>query len=246
MMTYLLAFTSAVLIGVAKSGLKGLGLVIVTFMALAYGSKASTGIVLPLLLLGDIMAVLYYNRHAQWNLLKSLIPGMIIGVLIGVWVGKDIPEDIFKKMMSMIILISLSIMIWTERKKQIQILNADNYWSRFFAPFTGLIAGFATMIGNLAGPFVNIYFLITRIPKNQFIGTAAWLYLIVNFIKMPFHVFSWGTINANSLLIDLYMTPMIFLGFYIGVKIVKVINENFFRKLVLLATGIGAILIFFK
>ena len=241
MVEFILAFSSALLIGIAKSGLKGLGLLIVTFMALAYGSKTSTGIVLPLLLLGDILAVYYYNRHAQWNHLKSLIPGMIIGVLIRVSIGRDIDEVLFNKMMSVIILLSLVIMIWSERKKNIQV---DKY--RFFAPFTGVIAGFTTMIGNLAGPFVNIYFLITRIPKNQFIGTAAWLYLVINIVKTPFHIFSWGTITKSSLLIDLYLAPMIFLGFFIGVRIVKVINEKLFRQLVFIATAIGAILIFFK
>lgn len=240
-MTILLAVLSALLIGVAKSGLKGLGLLIVTFMALAYGSKPSTGIVLPLLLLGDVMAVYYYNRHAQWSHLKSLIPGMIIGVLIGVWIGKGIQEDIFKRMMSIIILVSLVIMIWSERRKDIRL---DKF--RIFAPFTGLIAGFTTMIGNLAGPFVNIYFLITRIPKNQFIGTAAWLYLVINLVKTPFHIFSWGTINKTSIMVDIYLIPIVILGFIVGIKIVKVINEKLFRHLVIFATAIGAILIFFK
>ena len=65
---------------------------IVTIMALVFGSKSSTGIIVPLLIVGDIFAVIYYNRHARWDYLFKLLPWMIAGVLIGVWIGKDLPE----------------------------------------------------------------------------------------------------------------------------------------------------------
>ena len=110
----------------------------------------------------------------------------------------------------------------------------------------GVMAGITTMIGNLAGAFSNIYFLAMRLPKNVFIGTAAWLFLIVNAIKLPFHIFVWKTISRETLMIDLKLIPGIILGLFIGVRLVKVIREKFYRKLILILTAIGAILILFR
>ncbi|WP_373398457.1 TSUP family transporter [Algoriphagus halophilus] len=102
------------------------------------------------------------------------------------------------------------------------------HWA--FASGIGTLAGFTTMVGNLAGPISNIYFLAMRLPKNHFIGTAAWLFLIINVFKLPFHFFVWETISKETLVLDLKLIPGIILGFILGINIVKRINEAFFGK----------------
>jgi len=92
-----LAITASFLLGISKSGLKGIGIIIVTILALVFGSKASTGILMPLLVIGDVFAIIYYRRHVQWKYLFKLLPWMVIGVLIGVFAGRDLPEVVFKK-----------------------------------------------------------------------------------------------------------------------------------------------------
>jgi len=236
----ILAVAAALILGIAKAGLKGTSILIVSFMAIAFGAKESTGILVPLLIVGDIMAVIYYNRHAQWRILLKFLPWMILGVLLGVFVGKDLDETIFKKVMSVIILVSVVIMIWWERSKK---KVPEKLW---FAGLTGTAAGFTTMLGNLAGAFANIYFLAMRIPKEQFIGTAAWLFFIVNLFKVPFHVFSWETITFSSLKINLYLAPIVVIGFFIGVKIVSYFNDKAYRNFILVVTAFAAILLLIK
>lgn len=225
----------------SKSGLKGMGIVIVTLMALVHGAKASTGILLPLLIFADVLAVIYYNRHAQWGYLLKFLPWMLLGVLIGVYVGKDLPEDVFKKGMAGIILFSVVIMFVWERYDENNV--PEKLW---FAGSMGLSAGFTTMIGNLAGAFSNIFFLATRIPKNEFIGTAAWLYFIVNLFKLPFHIFSWETVSLASLAVDIKLLPGVVIGFLIGIKIVEKVKEKHYRKFILIMTAIGAIVMLIK
>jgi uncharacterized membrane protein YfcA len=236
-----LSIAASFILGMSKSGLKGMGIVIVTLMALVHGAKASTGILLPLLIFADILAVSYYNRHAQWKYLLKFLPWMITGVVLGALVGKALPEAIFKRGMSIIILVSVIIMIAWERYDTNRI--PDKLW---FLSSMGLSAGFTTMIGNLAGAFSNIFFLATRIPKNEFIGTAAWLYFIVNLFKLPFHIISWKTVNMNSLIIDLKLIPAIMVGFLVGVKIVKKFENNQYRKFILIMTAIGAIVMLIR
>ncbi|MFS4415546.1 sulfite exporter TauE/SafE family protein [Maribacter sp. 2307ULW6-5] len=238
---WLLGFAAAFVIGISKAGIKGVAVINVTFMALAFGAKESTGLVVPLLVLADIFAVIYYNRHTQWHYVFKVLPWMVLGIVLGTLAGKDLPEQLFKIGMAIIIFVTVGMMYWWDRKKS---KTVPTHWG--FASTIGTLAGFTTMVGNLADAFANIYFLAMRLPKNHFIGTAAWLFLIVNIIKLPFHIFVWETITVNTLVVDLKLLPGIFLGFFVGIKIVKQINEAFFRKMILVLTALGALLILFR
>ncbi|OJJ22864.1 hypothetical protein BKI52_00500 [marine bacterium AO1-C] len=239
--SWLLAGLAIFTLGISKSGLKGISILIVTLMAVVFDAKASTGIIVPLLLVGDTFAVIYYNRHTQWKYLKQLLPSMMVGVVIGTWVGKDLPEQLFKQMMAVIILLTVVMMAWWDRRKDKRV--PDHWW---FGALMGLMAGFTTMIGNLAGTFTNLFFLALRLPKNHFIGTAAWLFFIINLFKLPFHIFAWHTITWDTLKLDLRLAPFILLGFFIGVKLVRKIKDQHYRRIILILTGIGAIVILLK
>ena len=238
---FLIALVCSLLLGIAKSGIKGVAVLIVTGLALVYGGRESTGILMPLLVCGDIFAVIYYKRHVEWIYLVKLLPWMVIGVLIGVVLGKDLPEDLFRMGMALIILFSVAMMYYWEKKKNKKV---PTHWS--FAASTGLLAGFSTMVGNLAGAFSNIYFLAIKLPKNEFIGTAAWLFFIINLFKVPFHIWVWETINLESLKISLTLIPAVISGLLLGVFLVKKINNDKYRKLILIFTGLGGLAILFQ
>ncbi|QXP50970.1 MULTISPECIES: sulfite exporter TauE/SafE family protein [unclassified Cellulophaga] len=239
--SWILAFLAAIILGISKSGIKGIAIIIVTLMAIAFGARESTGLIVPLLIVGDIFAVIYYNRHAQWKYIIRFLPWMISGVLMGVVIGKDLDEEAFKFGMAFIILGSVLMMYWWDRRKS---KSVPTHWA--FAGFTGVMAGITTMIGNLAGAFSNIFFLAMRLPKNEFIGTAAWLFFIVNVFKLPFHIFVWKTITTDTLLINLKLVPGIIIGLFVGVRLVKIIKDDFYRKMILILTALGALLILFK
>jgi uncharacterized membrane protein YfcA len=231
----------AFIIGLSKAGVKGIDMLNVTLMALVFGGKASTGVVLPLLCLADLMAVAYYHRHAQWPHFWKLLPWMVAGIFIGVFVGKDLNEGLFRKLMAAIIILTVVIVLALEiRKKPFVPQNI------FFVGSTGLAAGFTTMLGNLAGAFSNLYFLALRMPKNNFIGTAAWVFLVINWFKLPFQVFVWKNITPASLWIDLWLLPALLLGFGIGIRTVSLIRDETYRRVVIILTLIGSFFIFFK
>ena len=114
---WVLILLGAFIIGLSKAGLKGIDMMNVTLMAIVFGGKASTGIVLPLLCVADVMAVMYYRRYAQWQHFWKLIPWMVLGILIGVWVGKGLDEALFRKIMAVIIVLTVIIMFWLEIRK---------------------------------------------------------------------------------------------------------------------------------
>lgn len=236
-----LAFTAAIVIGLSKAGIKGIAVVNVTLMALAFEAKESTGIVVPLLIFGDIFAVIYYNRHARWSYIFRFLPWIVLGVIIGVFVGNDLNESTFKIGMAIIILLSVVMMYWWDKRNS---KTVPTHW--LFAGAVGTMTGITTMIGNLGGAFTNIYFLAMRVPKNEFIGTAAWLFLIVNILKLPLHIFVWETITLETFIFDLKLIPGIAIGIFLGIRMVKLIKEDFYRKMILVLTAFGAVMILFR
>ena len=166
---------------------------------------------------------------------------MVIGVLVGVWLGNDISEVLFKKIMAIIIIVSVIIMFLTERHKSSNVPT-----NPVFSITAGFFSGFSTMIGNLAGPISNVYFLAMRLPKNEFIGTAAWLFFIINIFKLPFHFFVWKTVTKETFVLNVVLFPLIFLSFLMGAWIVKKISNDNYRYFILLATAAGGIFMLFR
>ena len=102
------------------------------------------------------------------------------------------------------------------------------------------------MIGNLAGPVSNIYFLAMRFPKNEFIGTAAWLFFIINVFKLPFHIFVWGTVTKQTLVLNFTLIPIVIIGFFTGTYLVKRISNANYRNFILTSTAIGGLIMLFR
>lgn len=231
----MLLLVASLLIGMAKTGVNGLGMVAMPLVAIAFGGKQSTGVLLIVLIFADLFAVWFYNQHANWKLLRKLLPLAFIGILVGTYVGDRINDQSFRSIMAATIFISLGIMIWRERGER-QIPS-----SSWFVVSIGLAGGFATMVGNLAGSIMALYLLAMRLPKNEFIGTAAWFFLVVNVVKVPFHVVVWETISINSTLLSAMAFPAVALGAFAGLQLVKKIPEQSYRYFVIAMTGLSAI-----
>jgi uncharacterized membrane protein YfcA len=229
-------FLVAVFIGMSKTGIHGAGMMAVPLLALVFGGQLSSGILLPILCLADVIGVWYYHRHASWYHLRKLFPWAALGTVLGTIVGGSLDDATFKLVMAVIIFISVFIMIWLERGRREQV--PDFKW---FAALTGVGAGFTSMIGNLATSVVAIYFLAMRLPKNAFIGTAAWFFLVLNWFKVPFHIFTWKTITWNTFLLDLATLPFIAVGAFLGIVIVRRIRDRAYRWFIIAMTIIAAV-----
>jgi uncharacterized protein len=228
------------LIGMSKTGVHGAGMLAVPMLASVFGGQLSSGIMLPILCLADIIGVWYYHRHAAWSHLRKLLPWALVGTIAGTFVGEHIDDKIFKIIMAVIIIASVVIMLWLERHKE------DVPHSKWFAGLTGVAGGFTSMVGNLAGSVMAVYFLSMRFPKNSFIGTTAWFFMIINWMKIPFHVWRWETITVNTFLLDLLTLPLIILGAYFGITIVKSLPEKAYRWFIIGMTLLAAVVMFIR
>ena len=238
--TWGLTVLCAFCVGISKSGLKGMSMFVIPLLAHLYGGKASSGLLLPFLLMGDLMALKFFYKKGKIKLILQLIPWALIGILVAVFVGKHISDTQFKHTMGVAILTCLGLLLFNELKGKKDISS-----SKVFSGSLGLMGGFATMIGNAAGPIFNLYLLSMRLPKEAYIGTGAWFYMILNSSKIPFHIFSWQTITWKSIQLNLILFPVLILGSFIGKKIVGYIPEKPYRYLIYSIILISATLLFF-
>jgi uncharacterized membrane protein YfcA len=226
----------AFFLGLSKTGLPGAGILAIPFIAAVIPAKASTGLVLPMLIVGDLFAVAWYRRHAVWSHLIRLLPYAILGIVIGWKIMSRITDAQLRPLIGVIILVLLGLHIWRSRSAA----DAPVPKSHWVPASLGLGAGITTMLANAAGPIMTIYLMTMRLPKAAFIGTGAWYFLIVNVLKVPLSA-QMGLINPSSLLINLALCPLIILGALLGIRIANRLPEKLFGRFVLALAALGAL-----
>ncbi|HOB20075.1 MAG TPA: sulfite exporter TauE/SafE family protein [Candidatus Atribacteria bacterium] len=233
----LLLVCAALLIGFSKSGITGASLPAVAMIAYSFDGKTASGIMLTMLIAADIPAIIKYGRYIRFAEMVRLLPPAIIGIVIGALAGRSLNDAHFKLLMGIIVLGCLVLIIYGQVFKK--PLKAPD--SKVFHYATGIISGFSSMVGNAAGPVFNVYLLSMSLDKYRFLGTTAWFFFTINLIKVPFHVFMWKTITLSSLQYALVMLPVILAGAFIGIYLVKKIDDKYFKAIVAIMTAIAAV-----
>ena len=240
-----LYFFCAMLIGISKTGIQNVGTFAVPLFALLFGAKYSTGIVLILLCMADLLAVIYYRKQFIWSEIKAMLPSAFLGLFIGLFVGEYIDDQTFKITMGACILVSVLLMVWGTNKAKNQGEGTDftdNWW---YAPMFGLLVGFSTMIGNAAGPALTIFLLTRKMDKYTLVATGAWFIMILNFTKIPLQLFVWQNLSWEGFMLNLMAIPFIVLGGFIGIRLAKVIPEKEFRIIILTLVLASSLMLIF-
>lgn len=238
---------AAFLIGVSKTGVPGIGILVVPLLATAFGGRASVGTMLPMLIVGDIFAVRWYRQHTQWKRLIELIPWVMVGMALGALVlwrlgenkgGKDLLEPLIGTLVLVMLAIHLLRRRWGDRLTPHSPIGIAS---------TGTAAGFATTVSNAAGPIMGIYMTSLGLPKEQFMGTSAWYYFAVNLSKLPIFI-TLSLINparpiltVQSLLFNVAVIPVIVMGVYLGRWLLPRIPQRLFDSVVLMLAAVAAV-----
>lgn len=233
-------FGCALLIGMSKTGVANIGTLTVPAFALLFGAKYSTGVVLPMLCMADLLAVIYYRKKFNRNFVLRPMPWALIGLVVALLVGQSVPETGFRVMMGVCILLGVGMTFAAGRGERLDGITAS-WW---FAPLLGFVLGFSTMIGNAAGPILTVYLLAMQLPKFAFVATGAWFIMILNWLKIPLQLWVWDNLSVIGLLLDLTAIPFILLGGYVGIRVVHRLPEQQFRILVITLTVASTFVLF--
>ncbi|MBN2594976.1 MAG: sulfite exporter TauE/SafE family protein [Sedimentisphaerales bacterium] len=231
----------AVMVGTTKTGMPGLGILIVPLMALVLPTRQSTGILLGILILADLFAITYHRRNARWGHVLRLLPAAFAGIVTGYFGLKLVNDQQLKPVIGGIVLLMLGINYWRTRVKGEDAPIPTQWW---FAATLGFMAGVTTMMANAAGPIMIIYLLAMRLPKVEFVGTGAWFFFVVNWLKVPFSA-SLDLMTAESVKLNLMMLPFIALGAVAGIFLLKRIPQKAFNAVVQILAAAAAIKLLF-
>jgi uncharacterized protein len=251
---WVFAFVGAFIVGLSKTSISGLGILFVALFALVLPStKQATGLVLPLLIFGDFVAVFAFRRHTQWRFLWKLLPATAVGVVLG-FIALGRISDPAARLLVGCIICSLALLSVALRRRRAATNDgpanggeADGGaapFRRFFAPLIGIIAGFITLIANAAGPVMAIYFVTMRMQKMQYMGTVAVFFMLLNLFKAPFMV-RLGLITPHSFEFNLVLLPAVLLGTLAGRWLLAHINQRLFENIVLAVSAIAGLLMIF-
>ena len=224
-------------VGISKSGLAGVSLVHVIVFAYVFGAKASTGALLPLLIIGDCCAVRLIGREVDWRYVLRLLPPALVGVVIGWSLLGRLDEAAFKPLIGIIIILlcfGQLLRMWRPN------LFTTIPHTKPFAWSMGILGGITTMLANAAGPVIALYLLAVSLPKLKLVATGAWFFFVLNIVKIPFSA-NLGFITAESLLINLILAPCVVAGLILGLMVVRRLPQKVFDTFLLAFTAVAAI-----
>jgi uncharacterized membrane protein YfcA len=210
-------------------------------MVLAVGdARHAAGWLLPLLCVADVFAVAIYRRKAYARRLVVLFPWVLVGMGLGA-VALSAPERVLRPVVAFIVIGMIGFRWFRLRRQRLAPEDplAPPPGTLGQAAVYGGAAGFATTIANAAGPIMSLYLLTKRLPKDEFVGTGVWFFLMVNLFKLPVYA-AHGLVNARSLVFDVVLIPAVVAGAVLGRHLLGRLPQETFERLVFTLTVVAA------
>ncbi|MDR1151479.1 MAG: sulfite exporter TauE/SafE family protein [Bifidobacteriaceae bacterium] len=247
-------------VGFAKTAIGGVASVSVALFAWVLPAKASTGALLVLLLVGDVVAVAIYRHDVAWRDLARMVVPVGIGVGLGAVFLREVSDQVLKVTIGVVLLGLVVLHVANELmdRRRAARIHADDAGRRVAsgpAPAGaargrwrwqvvgyGALAGFTTMVANAGGAAMTLYLLAARFAKWRFLGTSAWFFLFVNLAKSPFSV-ALGLITKESLLMCAVLVPAVLVGTWVGRAVIARIDQARFNAVVLGFTALSAVIL---
>lgn len=242
--TLAIGAAAAFVVGVAKTGVPGIGIVAIPLFATVFDGRLIPGATLPILITADLFAVSWYRHHARWDVLRPLAGWIGLGYAAGIafFVAVGSATRPLEIAIGAIVLLIVAIQIRRLRRGR-----DDVHAGPIVTAASGTGGGFTTFVANAAGPIINTYLVGIGLPKHQLMGTSAWLYLLVNLSKIPFYV-ALGELTdggrfftADGLLFDALMVPAVIAGVLGGRALFHRIPQEAFLLTVLVLSALGAL-----
>jgi uncharacterized protein len=223
-------------VGVSKTGIPGLGIISVVLFGVILPPSFATGAALMVLICADVLAITVHRKTGDFKQILRLLPWSVIGIFLGAYFFQQLKvhEALLKQSIGGLLFGVGCLALWRSRQRDLPELP------RGAAPLVGLAAGFTTMVANAAGPVSTLYLLAMRLPKAAFLGTAAWFFFFINWIKVPIGI-GFGMIGWDSLRFAVWLFPAAILGALAGKPLGERLDQQRFEGITLSLTLIGSL-----
>ncbi len=228
----------AILIGFSKTGVPTLGILVAAILASVFPVMDSVGLLLPILITGDLIAIIYYRKTVIWRLIMILLPWVVVGIVVGFLVLGQINNSALSVLIGTLVLALIVIFLLQQRIER--LFRFSMAQSKVVTGSLGILAGFTTMVGNAAGSIMSIYLMSQGIDKKTFIGTNAYFFFILNVLKVPLLIWL-QLINPQSIMLNVWMIPAVMFGAWLGIRLLPRIPQQHFQRIVLFFAAVGGI-----
>jgi uncharacterized protein len=233
----LLLVVAALVVGYSKTSIGGLASISIAIFANVMPARESTAAILLLLITGDVVAVWHYRQHADWALLRRLVPSVLPGLALGAAFLAVVDDTVLRRSIGVLLLVMAALQLVLQWRSPDTSVVAR---SRPAALGTGLAAGFTTMTANAAGAVMTLYLVARGVEKRRFLGTGALFFFGVNLCKVPFSA-GLGLFTAGTLQRTVLLVPFVLLGTWAGLHTARRLSQARFDQAVLGATVVSAI-----
>jgi uncharacterized membrane protein YfcA len=238
---YAVAVPAVTLLGLAKGGLSGLGLLSLPLMSLVLSPVQAAAIILPILLVQDVVSVWAYRHTWDRRNVLILLPSAILGTVTGYLLAAQVSDAAVRIAVGAIAVgFALRRLVLERRKTPPAPAKADLPRGVFW----GWVTGFTSMIAHAGGPPFQIYVMPQRLPRDVFVGTGAVFFALNNWIKVPPY-FALGQLTAENMAAAAVLFPLAIASTWAGVRLVRhVSGERFYTLVYGLLVLVGSKLIF--
>ena len=198
------------MIGFSKGGFGGLGALLTPILALVLPVASAVGVLLPMLMVGDVFAVYMYWKEWDFDLIKRMMPAGIIGALAGTFLLSWLSPNGLRIVLGIFVLVLVAYKFLSDR------IQAMRYEPKpWHAPAAGLLSGIASGMFNYGGPAVSSYLLLQKLQARPFIATTAIYFALLNLIKVPGFLYT-GVLNVPLLFSLWWVFPFIPIGIWVA------------------------------
>jgi uncharacterized membrane protein YfcA len=237
---YILVAVAAIIIGLAKGGFGGsLGVLVAPILLIVMPATDAVGVALPLLIIGDLIALRFYWRRWNTRVIRELLPGTIIGVVLGSLLLSALKqyEAGIRIIIGLIVLLYVVYKLFEPRIRQ-NIEHQPPHMGHGVA--FGIGAGIASTVANSGGPIVSVYFIMHRLDPHGFIGTSALYFFAVNMLKVPSFIAS-GLLRWPQFWQVAWSLPLVLFGAWLGKLMVRYLPQQHFDKVILVVLAFAAV-----
>lgn len=244
-LSWILLLLAGALAGLAKTALPGAATLAVALCAAILPARQSTGLMLLLLMTGDLLAVWSYRRDADLAMLRRLVPSVVTGVAAGALALHLASDTAIRRTIGVILLLLIALTLLQRRRcaapgAPAAAAGHGTASSRPARLLYGTLAGLTTMVANAGGPVTSMYFLACRYPVRAFLGTTAWFFLAVNLVKLPFSI-AIGLVNPTTLALAAIGAPVVITSALLGRRLAERMSQRLFEPIVIALTVLSAL-----
>jgi len=233
---YAAAIPAVIILGLAKGGFAGLGIIAVPLMALAAPPVQAASITLPILIVQDGVSVWAFRRTWDGGILALMIPSAAVGIAAGYALAAYVSAAAVEFAIGLVSVLFALLRLWTDRGAMAEAPAP----SRAAGAFWGVLAGFTSQIAHAGGPPFQIYVLPRRLARDTFIGTSALFFAIVNWLKVPAYA-ALGQFTSTNLSTAAALMPVAIASTAAGVWLIRrVPGERFYTLIYLVLLVVGA------